>query len=299
MSRLAAAFAGAPRGQDPADEHHGSVPPLRHISLWLLAAAMLLAIGLKSVPAPGVPWALPAALALVAGLVLAHRDADRNWWRTAVILAYVVVTLFATRIDGDTSNAHVLELAAKLGLGLLLVPTVLARWWLREPLPYRWSNGRWTPRMVMWLVAAVGMAFGGLWLYFHVLTPTLHRSWPLPPIGDPSRTEEMGRLFWGCNLVGAWDELCFINVVFVLLHRRIGFREANAAQAVFFTSFLHEMAFVGWGPVIIGVFALIQGFTYKRTHSLLYILVLHLMFDSILFFMIANRWYPGWGWHPA
>ena len=48
-----------------------------------------------------------------------------------------------------------------------------------------------------------------------------------------------------------------------------GFREALLLQAVFFTSFLHEMAFVGWGPVVIFCFALIQGFTYHRTRSLL------------------------------
>jgi len=84
----------------------------------------------------------------------------------------------------------------------------------------------------------------------------------------------------------------------VLRGRHFRFAEANLAQAVFFTSFLHEMAFVGWGPVVIYGFALLQGLTYHRTRSLLYIIVLHLMFDSILFYMIANRWYPGWGWHP-
>jgi hypothetical protein len=31
---------------------------------------------------------------------------------------------------------------------------------------------------------------------------------------------------------------------------------------------------------------------------LFYIVILHLMIDSILFYMIANRWYVGWGWHP-
>ena len=25
---------------------------------------------------------------------------------------------------------------------------------------------------------------------------------------------------------------------------------------------------------------------------------LHRIILSILFYMIANRWYPGWGWHP-
>ena len=102
--------------------------------------------------------------------------------------------------------------------------------------------------MWLWLPAGFLLAFGFLWLYFKVLTPTLHHSWPLPLTGD--RSEAMWRLFWGCNFVGVWDELAFINFVFVLLCRCFGFREANLAQAVFFASFLHEMAFVGWGPPV-------------------------------------------------
>ena len=111
--------------------------------------------------------------------------------------------------------------------------------------------------MWLWLPIGFVIAFGFMWLYFNVLTPTLHHSWPLPLEGD--RTEALWRLFWGCNFVGIWDELAFINLVFVLLARHFRFGEANLAQAVFFTSFLHEMAFVGWGPVVIFAFALILG----------------------------------------
>ncbi len=42
---------------------------------------------------------------------------------------------------------------------------------------------------------------------------------------------------------------------------------------------------------------MVQGYTYMRTRSLAYIIVLHLMIDTVLFYVIANRWYPGWGWH--
>jgi len=258
---------------------------------------MVLAVGLK--PHPAVPGAWPALALAAIALVLAWRDADRNWWRTVALLIYLVGLLHFTRIDGDTSSIHVLELALKLGVGCLIVPALAARFWLREPLDYQWVHGRWSARMLVWLGLGFVLAYAVMWLYFHVLTPTLHHSWPLPPVGDPTRTEAMWRLFWGCNFVGFWDELCFINFVFVVLHRRFAFCEANLAQAVFFTSFLYAMAFRGWGPVVIFLFALIQGYTYERTRSLLYIVILHLMIDSILFYMIANRWYPGWGWHPV
>ena len=241
--------------------HTGAtVPAVRRWSLWLLAASMVLAIGMKShATLLGVPWLAPATAVLLVGLVLAHRDPDRRWWGTAVLLAYLIILLTFTPIDGDTGTAHVLELAVKLGLGALLVPALVARRWLGEPLDYQWVHGRWSLRMWLWLVGGFALAFVVMGLYFTSWTPELHQSWPLPPVDDPARVEEMWRLFWGCNLVGAWDELCFVNFVFVLLARRVGMREALLAQAVFFTSFLHEMAFVGWGPAVIFVFALIQG----------------------------------------
>ena len=271
----------------------------KRLSLWLTAAAMVLIIGLKShaPPLAGIPWHVLGWPLLAAGLLIARlREPTGTWWRTVVLLAYLIVVLFFTRIDGDTGNAHVLELILALGVGILVVPALLAKYWLGQPLDYSWFNGRWSLKMWLWLPGGFVLAFGFMWLYFNVLTPTLHHSWPLPLTGD--RTDALWRLFWGCNFVGIWDELAFINFVFVLLMRHFGFREANLAQAVFFTSFLHEMAFVGWGPVVIYAFALVQGLTYRRTRSLFFIVILHLMIDSILFYMIANRWYPGWGWHP-
>ena len=276
-----------------------TVTPLKRASLWLAALAMVLVIGLKSHGAPaGLPgWHVLGWPVLVASLVLAWRAGPVNWFRSVVLFAWLIVLLFVTRIDGDTGDAHVLELALSLGLGVLLVPALVAKYWLREPLDYSWFSGRWTLRMWLWLPLGFVLAYGFMWLYFNVLTPTLHHSWPLPA-GDEGRTEAMWRLFWGCNFVGVWDELAFVNFVFVLTHRHFRFGESNLVQAVFFTSFLHEMAFVGWGPLVIYGFALVQGLTYKRTGSLFYIVILHLMIDTILFYMIVNRWYPGWGWHP-
>ncbi|MEZ4385981.1 MAG: type II CAAX endopeptidase family protein [Candidatus Krumholzibacteriia bacterium] len=277
------------------------VPLARRWSAWLLAAAMVLAIGLKSHPHwLGVAWHWLALGPGLVGLVLAHRDPDRRWWQTGVLLAYLIILLHFTRIDGDTTTAHIIELTVKLGLGALLVPALAAWRWLREPLDYRWVSGRWSLRMWLWLGGGFLLAYAVMGMYFTWWTPELHLSWYLPADpADPERGQWMWRLFWGCNFVGFWDELCFVNFVFVLLSRRLGFREALLVQAVFFTSFLHEMAFVGWGPVVIFCFALIQGFTYHRTRSLLYVIVLHLLVDTILFYWIANRYYPGWGWHPG
>jgi len=270
----------------------------RRLSLWTLTAAMVLIIGLKSHggPAPGVPWHYLGWPLVGASLALAWRRGGDSWAKTTVMLTWLIVVLHFTRIDGDTSNAHVLELILTLGVSILLLPALAAKYWLKEPLDYSWVRGRWSLKMWLWFPAGFVLAYAFLYFYFHHWTPTLHLSWPLPEEGP--RSEALWRLFWGCNFVGIWDELAFINFVFVLIHRQFSFGEANLAQAFFFTSFLHEMAFVGWGPVVIFAFALVQGLTYKRTGSLLYIIILHLIIDSILFYMIANRWYPGFGWHP-
>ena len=65
--------------------------------------------------------------------------------------AWLIVVLFFTRIDGDTGNAHVLELVLMLGVGVLLVPALAAKYWLKEPLDYSWFNGRWSVKMWLWL----------------------------------------------------------------------------------------------------------------------------------------------------
>ncbi len=238
-----------------------------------------------------VGWPLMAA-----SLFISLRHPDRTWFKTCVLFAYTIALLWITRIDGDTSNWHVVELTLSLGVGILVVPALLAKYWLKTPLDYQWLSGRWTLSMWLWLPAGFGLAFVILWAYFFHWTPTLHHAWPLPLEGD--RSEALWRIFWGCNFVGAWDELAWINFVFCLLLRHFKFWEANLAQGVFFTSFLYDMAFFGVGPIIIFAFALIQGYTYVKTRSLLYIMVLHLLIDTALFYMIANRWYPGWGWHP-
>jgi membrane protease YdiL (CAAX protease family) len=268
----------------------------KRISLWMMAAAMVLIVALKE---DRVGWPHFHVLGwplIAASLLTSLTQPDRVWTKTLALFAYTITVLFFTRVNGETTNLHVIELTLTLGVGILAITALLAKYWLKTPLDYQWLSGRWSLRMWLWLPAGFVIAFYVLWAYFFVLTPTLHTEWQMA--NPKNYTESLWRIFWGCNLVGAWDELAWINFVFVLLLRRFKFWEANLAQAVFFTSFLFDMSFFGFGPIIIFAFALIQGYTYMRTRSLLYIMMLHLMIDTILFYMIANRWLPGWGWHP-
>lgn len=268
----------------------------RRTSLWLMAAAMVLIVALKPDRTGWPGFHLFGWPLIAASLAVSLREPDRTWTKVLVLLAYTITVLFFTRVNGDTTNLHVLELTITLGVGILVVPTLAAKHWLATPLDYKWLSGRWSLRMWLWFPAAFVIAFFVLWAYFFVWTPTLHTEWQMAVPNNP--TESLWRIFWGCNLVGAWDELAWINFVFCLLLRYFGFWEANMAQGVFFTAFLYDMSFFGVGPFLIYAFALIQGYTYRKTGSLLYVMILHLMVDTILFYMIANRWFPGWGWHP-
>jgi membrane protease YdiL (CAAX protease family) len=112
----------------------------------------------------------------------------------------------------------------------------------------------------------------------------------MPP--EPT-TDALRRLFIGINAVGIWDELFFINTVYVLLRRLFPARLAIPAQAVVYTSVLYDMAFTGWGIVIVYLFALTQGAMYERSGILLWVLIVHLIVDYFLVLAILQYHYPG------
>jgi membrane protease YdiL (CAAX protease family) len=276
--------------------------PLKRASLWLMCLAVVLIVALKP-DDPSAPWdlryppwnyfyAIGWPLAAIS-IFLGWRSKDSVWLKTLAILTLIIAILFFGHVDSMPSNDRALELFFTLGLGIIVLPALLAKFWLKTPLDYKWLSGKWKLSMWLWLPLGVCLAIGVLYLYFFILTPTAHTSWPL--VGT-SQADSLARIYWGVNIGGLWDELVWINLVYTLLRRHFSFWEANFAQAFFFTSFLYDIAFFGAGPFFIFPFALIQGYTYRKTGSLLYIVILHLMIDSVLFFMIANRYYPGWGW---
>jgi membrane protease YdiL (CAAX protease family) len=101
------------------------------------------------------------------------------------------------------------------------------------------------------------------------------------------------RFITGINCVGIWDELFFINTVYAVLRSLYPARAANLAQAVVYTSVLTDMAFIGAGPPIVFVFALIQGVMYERARTLLYVLVVHLIVDAFLVAAVLHYHFPG------
>ena len=270
----------------------GKPPFIKSASLWLMCLAEIFINALKPDRAGWeyfhvIGWPLMAL-----SLFLAWRAKEGLWLKTLVLFAYIIAMMFFTRVDSDFSDPHLLELTLKLGIGIMVVPALLAKFWLKTPIRYRWFKGKWTWKMWVWIPSGFILAFGIFWLYFYILNPDLHTSWPL--VGG--RTEALSRIFWVCNMGGFWDEMVWINFVFGLLLRHFSLREANLAQAVFYTTFLYDVAFFGAGPIIIYLFSLRQGYTYKKTGSLLYLVILHFIVDLVLYAMIANRYFPGLGW---
>lgn len=96
----------------------------------------------------------------------------------------------------------------------------------------------------------------------------------------------------GLNFVGIWDELFFILTSLAILYKFFPFYVANAFQAVLFTLFLFAVGFEGWAVVPVYVFALLQGYIYKNTKSLLFILAIHLTLDLFLHLTLVHLHYP-------
>ena len=116
----------------------------------------------------------------------------------------------------------------------------------------------------------------------------MYLNWPVVDTPDL-----IARLFVGVGAVGIWDELFFICTCFALLRRHFAFWSANVLQAIVFVSFLWELGYQAWGPVLTIPFALLQGFIFMKTRSLAYVVTVHLLFDAVVFLVLVHAHNPG------
>ena len=129
---------------------------------------------------------------------------------------------------------------------------------------------------------------GSGWPPFYFITSDVYLNWPVVDTPDL-----MARLFVGVGAVGIWDELFFICTVFALLRRHLPNWTANLLQAIVFVSFLWELGYRAWGPVLTIPFALLQGVIFLRTRSLAYVVTVHLLFDAVVFAVLVHAHNPG------
>lgn len=250
-------------------------------------------------------WAL-----LVAGLgtaVLAERGAPRaatisvghrpDWvigerripslTRDLSLIALGMLIVHAISLEAQLDNLAMLRFTLALG-GAVVVPYLISRFAFRDrAIAFPWRTGkRWAPWQWAWLVAV--LVLGWLILPFYFITSGVYQNWPVVDTPDL-----IARLFVGVGAVGIWDELFFICTVFALLRRHMPNVTANVLQAVVFVSFLWELGYREWGPVLTIPFALLQGWIFLRTHSLAYVVTVHLLFDAVVFAVLVHAHNPG------
>lgn len=245
----------------------------------LLAASGVLLFGVHW--RPGGYVVLSAAL-LSAGMV------DWPLAKDVVLVAFGLVTISLVPINTDISWGHMLLMGSALTVAVA-VPYLVSRFGYRDHairFPVM-AGHRWTT-LERWYLVAV-LALGWLVLPVYMIGSGVYQNWPAA-----SDASTISRLFVGTNALGIWDELFFVCTCFALLRRHFVDWQANLLQAVLFTSFLWELGFHAWGPLLIYPFALVQGWIFKQTQSLTYIVCVHLLFDFVLFLVLVHAHNRGW-----
>jgi hypothetical protein len=254
-------------------------------SSWRVAPLLLFV--LSGVAIFALEWRLAGYLGVVVSLGIAFL-LDRSLFRDQLLVAIGVVTMSLVPITTDISWNHMLTMGSAMIVAVGL-PYVLSRFVFREHairFPVR-TGKRWgRPE---WSYLALVLVLGYFILPWYMINSGVYQNWP-----DADNASEVARLFVGTNALGIWDELFFICTAFALFRRHVPFWLANLLQAALFTSFLWELGFHAWGPLLIYPFALLQGYTFRLTKSFSYIVTVHLLFDFVLFLVLLHAHNREW-----
>ncbi|WP_438353440.1 CPBP family glutamic-type intramembrane protease [Microbacterium sp. CJ88] len=258
---------------------------------WSLLPALLVCLAAPAFFVVRVPWAgwMLLAAALAVAWLLARRAPtdDPGLLRDLSLIAAGLLVVSTIDLKAELDDLSMVRFTLALG-GAVAVPYLLSRFVYRDRairFPWR-GGGRWTRFQWLWLVAV--LVLGWLILPFYFITSGVYQNWPV--VNTP---ELIARLFVGVGAVGIWDELFFICTVLAVLRRHFPFWQANLLQTVVFVSFLWELGYQAWGPLLTIPFALLQGFIFLRTRSLAYVVTVHLLFDAVVFLVLVHAHNPG------
>ncbi|NLE97601.1 MAG: CPBP family intramembrane metalloprotease, partial [Propionibacterium sp.] len=210
-------------------------------------------------------------LFLVASLVGAYL-LNKSLGKDLFLIGVGIAIVSATSMEADVSWDRFFTIGTVLILAVL-TPSLIDRFiYRRRAIRFPWlGKHKWGKTEIIYLIAVPFLGWAILPYYF--INSGAYLNWP--HITD---TSELIRFFIGVNFVGTWDELFFICTCFALLRRHFPVWLANLLQATIFVSFLWELGYREWGPLLTIPFALIQAFLFDRTGSLIYVLVVHLLF---------------------
>ena len=245
----------------------------------LLSASGVVLFGIENGP---VGYTMLALSMVTAAL------ADVGFFKHLALIAAGMVIISLVPLNADLSLRHMFLMGGALALAVL-VPWLVSRFAYRETIiKFPMNTGRkWPLAAKLYLVGVVALGFFILPVY--LISTGVYQNWP-----DASDPTIFWRLFLGVNAVGIWDELFFICTAFTLLRQHFPDWLANILQAVVFSSFLWEIGYQAWGPLLTFPFALLQGYTFKLTKSFTYVVSVHLIFDFVLFLALVHAHNRDW-----
>lgn len=214
--------------------------------------------------------------------LLRHPSLLRDLSLVAMGLAIIRTIPLAAELDTWAMVRFTLALG-----GAVAVPYLVSRFVYQDRVVhFPWRAGRQWGRF-HWGWLAFVLVAGWAILPFYFISSGVYANWPA--VDTPSL---IGRLFVGVGAVGIWDELFFICTVFAVMLRHFPFWIANLLQATVFVSFLWELGYRAWGPLLTVPFALMQGLIFVRTRSLGYVVAVHLLFDAVVFAVLVHAHNP-------
>ncbi len=253
------------------------------IPATLLSSSALLLFALRGTsPAVTVAgYGMLAAALLIAWLFDRSRRTD-GLFRDLVLIATGMAIVSTISVEANIGWGNFFLLGFVLAAAVA-APYLISRFVFRDRvIRFPWRGG-WPWSRVQWGYVVLVLFLGWLILPFYFITSGVYLNWPAV-----TEWHEIARLFVGVNAVGTWDELFFILTVFVLFKRHFPVWQANLLQMVIFVSFLWELGYQAWGPLLTIPFALLQGWIFSKTRSLPYVLTVHLLFDLVVFLVIVH-----------
>lgn len=219
----------------------------------------------------------------LAGLGLCTKEFQHNF----VLVYFAIALLGVTPLDTSVGLQHAILIGVPLFLAIA-VPHLVTRYIYKNPLRVPFNIRRiWHRKEISYILLVLILSY--LLLPFMLRETNSYPSWTILPGFWNILTS-----YVGLNAVAIWEELFCVTTALTIFRRHLPFWQANIAQAVIFSSFLFSVAFIGWSWLVIFFFALSQGYIYKKTNSLAYVLAIHLSLDVFVHLSILGLNHPGW-----
>jgi hypothetical protein len=211
---------------------------------------------------------------------------EKKFKRDMLLVILALGLLGITSINTDLGFSHMLEISVTLFLTVALPYFITRRWYKEDTIRFPFHHGRnWYRSEILYIVITAVLAY--FVFPFYMSNTGSYHNWTVK-----LDSASLGALFLGTNGMGGWDEFFFVSTILALFKKHFPFNVANASQAIIFTSFLFALGFRGWAPLFIYPFALVQGYIFKKTDSLLYVITIHLVLDFILYLVLIHSYYP-------